>query len=192
MGYLPGNSDIFAWAEQQQISCCFLVGVQVTNTPTPGYYVGELSIGAKGYEFRSIKLTQNTTGKTWVSVYMSLADEWVWTDWIPYATATPPQEYDLPLAEGWSGTAKYYKTQENVCVVSLDISKNSELTTGESVGIVPAGFRPAYVKMSPASTFAPSGSTTIGVSTDGSILLGDVFGQEQARNVYATIIFISN
>ena len=115
-----------------------------------------------------------------------------WQKWEKIATSTPPQEYDLPLAEGWSGTAKYYKTQENVCVVSLDISKNSELTTGESVGVVPAGFRPAYVKMSPASTFAPSGSTTIGVSTGGSILLGDVSGQEQARNVYATIAFIAN
>ena len=99
MGYLPGESDIFAWAEQQQISCCFLVGTQVINTPEPGFYVGELSIGAKDYEFRLLSLTQNTTGKTWVSVYMTIAGEWVWTDWMPYAIAIPPQEYDFPLSD---------------------------------------------------------------------------------------------
>lgn len=110
---------------------------------------------------------------------------------IPIATATPPQEYNLTLTSGWTGTAKYFKTQESVCVISLNISKSSELTTGESVGVVPAGFRPAYVKMSPASTFAPSGSTTVGISTDGSILLGDVSGQAQVRNVYATIVYIA-
>ena len=125
-----------------------------------------------------------------IAIRPAFNDAWI-LDWTYIPITTPPQEYNLPLASGWTGTAKYFKTQESVCVISLDISKNAELTTGESVGIVPVGFRPSYVKMSPASTFAPSGATTIGVSTDGSILLGDVSGQEQARNIYATIVYIA-
>ena len=144
MGYLPGESDIFAWAEQQQISCCFLVGTQVTNTPEPGFYVGELSIGAKGYEFRSIKLTQNTTGKTWVSVYMTITGEWVWTDWMPYATATPPQEYDLPLAEGWQAIipSLYAKNQFSEVTINARLKFTGNFERGTVFATLPEGYRP--------------------------------------------------
>ena len=40
-----------------------------------------------------------------------------WTGWAKIATATPPQEYDLSLADGISGTAKYCKTQEGVVLI---------------------------------------------------------------------------
>ena len=158
------------------------------NTTDVGYFVmldgtmGRRVVLAFGYAADS--------GHRYVGTRDIYNSEWL-NDWRELASATPPQEYNLPLASGWTGTAKYFKTQESVCVISLDISKNAELTTGESVGIVPVGFRPSYVKMSPASTFAPSGATTIGVSTDGSILLGDISGQEQARNIYATIVYIA-
>lgn len=142
-----------------------------------------------GCEFGELIVTSpRLPGAVWVGQIW----DYEFKAWYKVATATPPQEYDLPLAEGWSGTAKYYKTQVDVCVVFLDISKASVIATGEHIATMPMGYRPSYTKMSPASIFAPSGSTTIGVSTDGSILLGDVFGQEQARNVYATIAFIAN
>lgn len=149
MGYLPGDSDIFAWAEQQQISCCFLVGTQVTNTPEPGFYVGELSIGAKGYEFRSIKLTQNTTGKTWVSVYMTITGEWVWTDWMPYATATPPQIYELTLSTDFSNVpddvSRYVKNQFGEVTFQI---RAKYVGDGQGnvhqIGTLPVGFRPGY------------------------------------------------
>lgn len=197
MGYLPDESDIFAWAEQQQISCCFLVGVQVTNTPMPGYYVGELSIGAKGYEFRSIKLTQNTAGKTWVSVYMVIDGEWVWTDWIPYATATPPQVYDLPLVEGVTsyGISSYCKTQENVVIMNFAVVF-ADVKAGSGsylFAILPAGFRPNGVIVTSASAWceSPLGRNAVecDVRQDGGIYISTT--EQSIQYVHGQVVFVA-
>ena len=198
MGYLPGESDIFAWAEQQKNSCCFLVGTQVTNTPEPGFYVGELSIGAKGYEFRSIKLTQNTTGKTWVTVYMTLGDEWVWTDWIPYATATPPQVYDLPLAGGYSlgaDGAGYSKTQEGIVSVYFSVygafAASSSDIGGGAFATLPEGFRPSGnipVPVVQQDIPGPDWVKVI-VNPDGSMRY---FGNRSTTAIYGSVSFAAS
>ena len=123
----------------------------------------------------------------WVQHY----DGSKWNDWRQIATATPPQVYDLPLAEGWSGIAKYYKSQENICVVELDILKSSTIESAEVLATLPEGFRPSYHRMQPVITYSPHGSTTIGVDTTGSISFGDVSGQETVRHIYASIVFIA-
>lgn len=107
------------------------------------------------------------------------------------ALATPPQEFDLPLAEGWSGTAKYFKTQEEICVVFLDIVKNAAISNWEVLATLPEAFRPSYNKNVSASVYAPSSSTTIGVALDGTISVGSMEYNTQARNIYATLIFIA-
>lgn len=70
-----------------------------------------------------------------------------WSGWMPQATATPPQEYNLPLAEGfstWGIGCKYYKTQENIVVIHINVETDHVQTAGEEIviGSLPVGFRP--------------------------------------------------
>ena len=114
-----------------------------------------------------------------------------WSKWARIATATPPQEFDLPLADGWTGLAKYYKTQENICFIELDILKNATIQNGEVLATLPEGFRPSYLRMQPAIVYSPHSSTTISVSPTGSVLFGDMSGSPSARNIYATLVFVA-
>ena len=77
-------------------------------------------------------------------------DGLTWGPWVQIATATPPQEYDLPLAAGWSteGRCRYYKNQFNVVTIELDV--NSESYTGGKYSLVatlPEGFRPTRTEV---------------------------------------------
>lgn len=62
-------------------------------------------------------------------------------DWYEIATATPPQEFDLPLASGFSGTAKYSKDQFGKVLLTIDITGSYSNAT--VIGTLPAGFRPS-------------------------------------------------
>lgn len=54
---------------------------------------------------------------------------------------TPPQEFDLPLADGFSGTAKYSKNQFGQILLTIDITGSYSNAT--VIGTLPAGFRPS-------------------------------------------------
>ena len=67
--------------------------------------------------------------------------------WAKLATATPPQVFDLPLADGFAdnGGACYCKTQEGIVYVNAVLKSDTtrEATSvGCVVGTLPAGFRP--------------------------------------------------
>ena len=65
--------------------------------------------------------------------------------WAKLATATSPQEFDLPLAEGYTQNngCKYSKDQFNVVRVTFNLSKSAgTIAGGEVVATLPAGFRP--------------------------------------------------
>lgn len=66
-------------------------------------------------------------------------------DAVDIATATPPQEFDLPLAEGYTqnNSCKYSKDQFNVVRATFNLSKSAgTIAGGEVVATLPAGFRP--------------------------------------------------
>lgn len=132
-------------------------------------------------------LAVDCVGRVWVEGY----DGTAWNGWRQLAAAELPQIFDLPLAEGWTGLAKYYKTQENICFIELDILKNATIQNGEVLATLPEGFRPSYLRMQPAIVYSPHGSTTIGVSPTGSVLFGDMSGSPSARNIYATLVFVA-
>ena len=71
----------------------------------------------------------------------------VWTEWRKLAFATPPQEFSLPLSAGWEtqsgGDAKYFKTQEDIVHVSMNVKSNAAVAAGDTIATLPAGFRPA-------------------------------------------------
>lgn len=125
------------------------------------------------------------------AIYVNNCSIGVWQGWERITTDAPPQEFDLPLAEGWTGLAKYYKTQENICFIELDILKNATIQNGEVLATLPEGFRPSYLRMQPAIVYSPHGSTAIGVSPTGSVLFGDMSGSPSARNIYATLVFVA-
>lgn len=62
-----------------------------------------------------------------------------WGPWKEFSTATPPQEYALPLAAGVTGTAKYCKDQFGYIHFRMNL-------TGTAVdvpfGTLPVGYRP--------------------------------------------------
>lgn len=70
-----------------------------------------------------------------------------WLGWKMLATATSPQAYDLPLAEGITNidgtTSKYWIDQESTVHVELSIQSASELADESLVATLPEGFLPA-------------------------------------------------
>lgn len=84
------------------------------------------------------------------------------------ATATPPTEYDLPVASGVSviGGRKttYSKDQFGRVIVRIQLSVDSQVNIWGIVGYLPAGYRPRAVESQMAS---PSVRLVIG--TDGGI-----------------------
>lgn len=67
-----------------------------------------------------------------------------WSPWELIATATKPQEYNIPFQSGWQAAAKatYCKTQEEVCVVNCSAS-GSGVASSNFIAALPAGFRPS-------------------------------------------------
>ena len=69
-------------------------------------------------------------------------------DAVDIATATPPQEFDLPLADGVvlrSGTT-YWKDNTGMVGVNGVISLGDSMEARMEIGTLPAGFRPASDK----------------------------------------------
>ena len=88
--------------------------------------------------------------------------------WAKLATATPPEEYSLPLAEGVSGLAKYSKdqfgrVQLRGCVTGA--------TANSVVATLPSGFRPASGAhfIQAISSSAQNGIARVVVRTDGTV-----------------------
>ena len=70
-----------------------------------------------------------------------------WTAWYRFATATPPQVYDLPLAVGITNidgtTSKYWMNQDSTVHVEISVQSASELASEALIGTLPVGFIPA-------------------------------------------------
>ena len=70
-----------------------------------------------------------------------------WRPWTPIATATPPQEFDLPLADGWVrvNAAEYWKTQEGLVIVTFRVARENGAgidTSTQMIATLPESFRP--------------------------------------------------
>lgn len=101
---------------------------------------------------------------------------------ISLATATPPQEFDLPLAEGITAHSPctYCKTQEEIVLMRINFLTTSQLTESNQIAVLPVGFRPeklvemlAYINNGTMCTLKilPSGVLSVG---NGSIPVGTV------------------
>lgn len=101
-----------------------------------------------------------------------------WTGWVKLAAATPPTEYDLPLASGISNiagyTSTYCKDQFGRVTVNLLInhSDNSVFNTWhEVVATLPVGYRPKDIVNMVGIAVSDTTSDSMGVAviSDGTI-----------------------
>lgn len=137
------DADLLAWANAQPRSGSFSVSPSITTegVPAVAWYMGYLEVSASG---RRMTITDSSNQfLTWTNITSSSQ----WTGWKPLATATPPQEFNLPLAEGWLPIdarygAVYWKTQESIVNISLSLKSDHTVTDGEIIATLPSGFRP--------------------------------------------------
>lgn len=136
-------TNLFAWADAQTASGAFATVADVTTEGIPyrDYWVGFLEVN---FVSRRLTLTGSGTRRTFINV--TTAD--IWNDWEIVPTATPPQEFDLPLAEGYvggEGGAWAFKEQDNKVTLTVSDVQKSDATgivTG-IIGTIPAGYRPS-------------------------------------------------
>lgn len=79
-----------------------------------------------------------------------------WGAWTPFATATPPTEYDLPLASGYTTIdgCTCFKTQDSVVTVIGNINHTGGFTGLSQIAELPIEYRPAKTKISSYGTYA--------------------------------------
>lgn len=98
------------------------------------------SVSVSNYGYKVIKCTDAYSGKKWTRT-----QRWgAWNDWVPDATATPPEEYDIPFRSGWQANgmkATYCKSQEGICIVNCAVY-GTGTASDNSIATLPAGFRP--------------------------------------------------
>lgn len=116
------------------------------------------------------------------AIYTRVSPKDIWKPWRLLATATPPQEFDLPLAEGITAHSPctYCKTQEKIVLMRINFLTTSQLTESNQIAVLPVGFRPeklvemlAYINNGTMCTLKilPSGVLSVG---NGSIPVGTV------------------
>lgn len=70
----------------------------------------------------------------------------IWLDWQRFATAEPPQIFDLPLAPGYATKdvlSIYGKTQTGIVHVSFKVVKPEGISTGQfQIAFLPQGYYP--------------------------------------------------
>ena len=112
-----------------------------------------------------------------------------WTGWAKNTTATPPQEYSLPLTEGFTPITPCTYRRNQFNEVFVGGSTGGTMTDGTVIATLPEGFRPKQTVERPA-TFAVSGSQAAGSVTimpDGNI---SVHGQSAASGVVFSANFV--
>lgn len=94
-----------------------------------------------------------------------------WLGWKMLATATSPQQFDLPLAEGWQikNYAKYWVNQASEVSLFFRVGKSNGDTTQGVISTLPTGFRPAVPVHAAAISYPSLYPALLVVGTDGTI-----------------------
>lgn len=83
----------------------------------------------------------------------------VWNPWKPIASATPPQEFDLPLESSFQNFLQersvYGKDQFSVVNLDISVQPVSEIAVDTVIAYLPEGFRPAKNKRAAAIAVTP-------------------------------------
>lgn len=144
---IPANADLNNYTTPGMYYCAVDATVEtVQNCPTTHAFSLFVEIGAASEVVQTLKTWHDGNGYRTTVYVRSKYPEWG-AGWQKLATATPPQEFSLPLSAGWEtqsgGDAKYFKTQEDIVHVSMNVKSNAAVAAGDTIATLPAGFRPA-------------------------------------------------
>ena len=138
----------------------------------------------------------STRAGDYIGTYRSASNP-PWSGWAPVATATPPQEYDLPLANGLQKIhSVYWKDQFNIVsgYFNVQIPNSGGLSSGTQIAALPEGFRPGHLAYFPG-VVSDGTSFGIRISGDGSILTENfdlTDPENEGRYLKAFFSFVSN
>lgn len=153
-GFLQSGS-IKSWAESKTLNTNAATNSNVTDLPYTGYW------GVNFYfypadSWRVLIATDIQGGKQFYTIKNGVNP---WVEWKTIATATPPTEYDLPLAGGHTSVigSAYWKNQFGEVGVKMYITHSTGITNSETVATLPVGFRPTSTITAPCTFIASSG-----------------------------------
>ena len=164
--------NVLDWAKAQTRNGAFSVAPGCTGVPdTAAWYAGSLLVNVPGSAW-TLYLFNTTTREAICNFTVSGE----WNGWISIATATKPQEFNLPLTEEVLAPAKYCKTQFGMVWLYINVLKQDDgaFSSGEQIGTLPAGFRPLYTVYTPAVVCATGGGVReigeIAIFNDGRVM----------------------
>lgn len=138
------GTDVLSLAPGRYLIDGLTIQANDMHLPVPAWhyeivvYASENKIGL-AQNYKAIKVYPSNTGAEYTN---QMNYDGNWTGWVKTATATPPQEHDLPLAAGVTGTVRYSKDQFGTVRLSGLISFPSDTTEISIFGTLPNGFRP--------------------------------------------------
>ena len=116
----------------------YIVWATCTNRPQNELF-GYLTVSSSNGNYYCTQEFDGISGKK----YSRYFEDSAWSEWEPFATATPPEDSDLPLS---SGITKNYATysidQFGVVRVEIDLTKDGGFKNGEVIATLPVGVRP--------------------------------------------------
>lgn len=85
-------------------------------------------------------------------------------------TISRPTWNNINLINAWSGIIGYLKSVEGFVLVQGLVNKSSKPTSGQIIGVLPVGFRPAYLTRSYTSDQSGTNRLFVDINNDGEII----------------------
>lgn len=152
------------------------VGIANTLINKPDTFIAGVYIDVIYHGANSVTqaITEWSTGRRWVRG-RDKADQKLWKEWVPHATATQPQECVLPLSDGFvdgagGGASRYWINQFGEVGFTISATALEETVSRTDVGMLPEGFHPGSAKIfcaSYASDSVRSGGNSVNILTNG-------------------------
>lgn len=163
---LPSNTDLNTVLTPGDFYCDGATGANRPANNIGAFSLSVKNTGSWGGKGRSQTFIAYDSGYTYMRVFQGNSGG-SFTDWVKIPITTPPQEYDIPLADGFAGYAKYSKNQFGQVLITLqDIVFSSGASfeyQNTLIGTLPAGFRPIRSIFTPAVATGASGVPIVGV-----------------------------
>lgn len=119
-----------------------------------------------------------------------------WSEWTKLSDTTPPQEYNLPLAEGIStyGKSTYWKTYNGICFINFALNSTQPITNESVIATLPVGFRPSVTVFAGSHGYleANTGARVaidVELRINGSIV---IWTEDPLSNIFGFIGFIAD
>lgn len=168
------------------------------NLPGPGHwrilYIPYFAAASEGWSVQIAIGAVDNAG-----LYWRKARGFTWAAWENAATPTPPQEFDLSPADGWTHThtwdkSSYCKTQEDLVIVHFSLENSSAAEppdAGYIIAYLPEGFRPSAAVIGTCGDYNHSGENLYQcwVTTDGAIIVYSPAAAPKAAS--GTLVFVA-